>query len=157
MHWTICVSFCGPLILDNLKNQSFSKGLTTFQKLNFSRECWESRAKKTKDSCLEMLSVPVSNKKHFLAPFFLEFQPMRKLLPRRNRYILWNTSHFSNSSVIIINELNVAKCSLVNGFLVSKQTVVLHRWERSKQKFGFIKRVDKGWITTVKDLESSKI
>ena len=25
---------------------------------------------------------------------------------------------------------------------------------RLKQKFGFIKRVDKGWITTVKDLES---
>ena len=24
----------------------------------------------------------------------------------------------------------------------------------TKQKFGFIKRVDKGWITTVKDLES---
>ena len=23
-----------------------------------------------------------------------------------------------------------------------------------EQKFGFIKRVDKGWITTVKDLES---
>ena len=23
-----------------------------------------------------------------------------------------------------------------------------------KQKFGFLKRVDKGWITTVKDLES---
>ena len=39
-------------------------------------------------------------------------------------------------------------------FLVSKETVVLRRWERSKQKFGFIKRVDKGWITTVKDLES---
>ena len=37
-------------------------------------------------------------------------------------------------------------------FLVSKETVVLHRWERSKQKFGFIKRVDKGWITTAKDL-----
>ena len=31
-----------------------------------------------------------------------------------------------------------------NGFLVSKETVVLRRWERSKQKFGFIKRVDKG-------------
>ena len=28
--------------------------------------------------------------------------------------------------------------------LVSKETVVLRRWERSKQKFGFIKRVDKG-------------
>ena len=42
----------------------------------------------------------------------------------------------------------------LNEFLVSKETVVLRRWERSKQKFGFIKRVDKGWITTVKDLES---
>ena len=29
-------------------------------------------------------------------------------------------------------------------FLVSKETVVLRRWERSKQKFAFIKRVDKG-------------
>ena len=25
--------------------------------------------------------------------------------------------------------------------------------QQKKQKFGFIKRVDKGWITTVKDLE----
>ena len=32
----------------------------------------------------------------------------------------------------------------LNEFLVSKETVVLRRWERSKQKFGFIKRVDKG-------------
>ena len=31
----------------------------------------------------------------------------------------------------------------LNRFLVSKETVVLRRWERSKQKFGFIKRVDK--------------
>ena len=30
---------------------------------------------------------------------------------------------------------------------------MLRRWERSKQKFGFIKRVDKDCITTVKDLE----
>ena len=42
----------------------------------------------------------------------------------------------------------------IHKFLVSKETVVLRRWERSKQKFGFIKRVDKGEITTVKDLES---
>ena len=27
---------------------------------------------------------------------------------------------------------------------LAKETVVLRRWERSKQKFGFIKRVDKG-------------
>ena len=32
----------------------------------------------------------------------------------------------------------------INEFLVPKETVVLRRWERSKQKFGFIKRVDKG-------------
>ena len=31
----------------------------------------------------------------------------------------------------------------ISGFLVSKETVVLRRWGRSKQKFGFIKRVDK--------------
>ena len=30
-----------------------------------------------------------------------------------------------------------------DGFLVSKETVVLRRWERWKQNFGFIKRVDK--------------
>ena len=45
---------------------------------------------------------------------------------------------------------------IINEFIVSKETVVLRRWGRSKQKFGFIKRVDKGWITTVKDLESSR-
>ena len=44
---------------------------------------------------------------------------------------------------------------LLNKFLVSKETVVLRWWERSKQRFGFIKRVDKGEITTVKDLEKS--
>ena len=32
---------------------------------------------------------------------------------------------------------------LIIGFLVSKETVVLRRWGRSKQKFGFIKGVDK--------------
>ena len=42
------------------------------------------------------------------------------------------------------------------GFLVSKETVVLRRWGRLKQKFGFIERVDKCWITTVKDLESRR-
>ena len=46
------------------------------------------------------------------------------------------------------------KSVMLSEFLVSKETVVLRRWERSKQKFGFIKWVDKGWITTVKDIES---
>ena len=48
----------------------------------------------------------------------------------------------------------LGKHIMTDKFLVSKETVVLRRWERSKQKFGFIKRVDKGEITTVKDLES---
>ena len=34
--------------------------------------------------------------------------------------------------------------ALANGFLVSKETMVLRRWGRSKPKFGFIKRVDIG-------------
>ena len=42
----------------------------------------------------------------------------------------------------------------MNGFPVSKETLVLRRWERSKQiEFDFIQRVDKGLITTVKGLE----
>ena len=41
-----------------------------------------------------------------------------------------------------------------NKFLNSKETVVQRRWESETWKFGFIKRVDKGRITTVKDLES---
>ena len=39
-------------------------------------------------------------------------------------------------------------------FYVSKETVVLFRRESETWKFGFIKRVEKGRITTVKDLES---
>ena len=34
--------------------------------------------------------------------------------------------------------------------------MVLRRWEGERRKFGFIKRVDKGRITTVKDLESRR-
>ena len=43
---------------------------------------------------------------------------------------------------------------IIVNYYCSKETLVLRRWERSKQKFGFIKRVDNGLITTVKDLES---
>ena len=57
-------------------------------------------------------------------------------------------------AVTVCLSLCLSVCLSVNKFLVSKETVVLRRWERSKQKFGFIKRVDKGEITTVKDLES---
>ena len=39
-------------------------------------------------------------------------------------------------------------------FLVPKETVVLHRWESETCKFVFIRQVDEGRITTVKDLES---
>ena len=39
--------------------------------------------------------------------------------------------------------LNESEARVDFGFLVSKETVLLRRWGRSKQKFGFIKRVDK--------------
>ena len=42
--------------------------------------------------------------------------------------------------------MTLSRVTLQCKFLVSKETVVLRRWERSKQKFGFIKRVDKGEI-----------
>ena len=38
---------------------------------------------------------------------------------------------------------NYYRYNYLHGFLVSKETVVLRWWGRSKQKFGFIKRVDK--------------
>ena len=37
--------------------------------------------------------------------------------------------------------------------LVSKETVVLYWWESETRKVDFIKRVDKGQVTTVKDFE----
>ena len=64
-----------------------------------------------------------------------EFKKLRRLLQRKR--------HFKIQLCLRLR---------VNGFLVSKETVVLRRWDRWKQKFGLIKRVDKGWITTVKDL-----
>ena len=39
---------------------------------------------------------------------------------------------------------DVSSSLTTHGFLVFKETVVLRRWGRSKQKIGFIKRVDKG-------------
>ena len=46
-----------------------------------------------------------------------------------------------------------AKSTYVHKFLVSEETVVLRRQE-SETKIGFIKRVDKSRITSMKDLES---
>ena len=38
--------------------------------------------------------------------------------------------------------------------LIANLVQVKSTGHQTKQKFGFIKRVDKGWITTVKDLKS---
>ena len=43
---------------------------------------------------------------------------------------------------------------MADKFLVSKETVVLRRWESETRKFDNIKRVDKGRITTVKVLQN---
>ena len=44
--------------------------------------------------------------------------------------------------------------AMLKKFLVSKETVLLHQWESETWKFSFVKEVDKGQITTMKDLES---
>ena len=51
--------------------------------------------------------------------------------------------HAQKKSIYYDDEVTLCQESLYE-FLVSKETVVLLRWERSKQKFSFIKRVDKG-------------
>ena len=60
----------------------------------------------------------------------------------------WLDGHVEHwcSPVLPVSDLMDFTKSNVNTkeFLVSKETVVLRRWERSKQKFSFIKRVDKG-------------
>ena len=60
--------------------------------------------------------------------------------------IKFNSGYISRKSTNKYRKLNSShpKMTEINyGFLVSKETVVLRRWGRSKQKFGFIKRVDK--------------
>ena len=46
--------------------------------------------------------------------------------------------------------------SLVNKFLVSKESVVLPQWESETWKLGSIRRVDKGRITAVDNLKSDR-
>jgi len=65
---------------------------------------------------------------------------------------LWSYCHYSGSPPTNLPPPYQTPSTFE--FQVSKETAVLRRWEGSKQKFGFIKRVDKGCITTVKDLES---
>ena len=58
----------------------------------------------------------------------------------------FNSGYICRKSTNKYRKLNSShpKMTEINyGFLVSKETVVLRRWGRSKQKFGFIKRVDK--------------
>ena len=67
-------------------------------------------------------------------------------------FFLFNKFSYSNQSgnfrikkkFSVHSMHSLARVPPLGGFLVSKETVVLRRWERSKQKFGFIKRVDKG-------------
>ena len=62
---------------------------------------------------------------------------------------MWNGT-LEKTKIVLVFMVLILKKKVFTGvyavdeFLVSKETVVLRRWERSKQKFGFIKRVDKG-------------
>ena len=51
-------------------------------------------------------------------------------------------NNFPPNTVSSEEKLSQVVC-FMNKFLVSKETVVLRRWERSKQKFGFINSFDK--------------
>ena len=60
--------------------------------------------------------------------------------------IKFNSGYIFRKSTNKYRKLNSShpKMTEINyGFIVSKETVVLRQWGRSKQKFGFIKRVDK--------------
>ena len=54
----------------------------------------------------------------------------------------------------VITFQEIRRFHKVNKILVSKETMVLRRW-KIETEIDFIKRVDKGRITTVKYLESS--
>ena len=54
----------------------------------------------------------------------------------------WEDISFTIQDAIFEEDEN-EQIDIHYGFLVSKETVVLRRWGRSKLKFGFIKRVDK--------------
>ena len=64
-------------------------------------------------------------------------------IPSNVLWVLLTGDNGGKSSKFLISG-NEQHSVHANGFLVSKETVVLRRWERSKQKFGIIKRVDKG-------------
>ena len=62
--------------------------------------------------------------------------------------VFWWWSRWISCFIIIIIII------IIYTFLVSEQTVQLPWWESETWKFGFIIWVYKGWVTTVKDLES---
>ena len=66
--------------------------------------------------------------------------------------IFFNQGKLIKSTQNILNLVIVKVESLK--YQNSKETVVLRQWESETWKFGFIKRVDKSQITTMKDLES---
>ena len=75
------------------------------------------------------------------------FQQLKNLFAKRAMEMIECSSWCSYFKIIMLLEIiasQVIKHLTNHEFLVSKETVVLCRWERSKQKFGFIKRVDKG-------------
>ena len=65
-----------------------------------------------------------------------------------NVFCLWDTNEDNIKEFVTranhYHDTIKLTAEISNEFLVCKETVVLRRWERSKQKFGFIKRVDKG-------------
>ena len=78
--------------------------------------------------------------------------PGRNRIPIEHRERIFRAFEDEAEDYLLVADTLVVNRSMARGivtqtlagFLVSKETVVLRRWQRSKQKFGFIKRVDKG-------------
>ena len=114
-----------------------------------------------KSSTTDALSLYIKQKVLFDAGSSLKMEPSKK-----NDNLSSICQHFILNGMrlkpFLLAQLNVQFLSPplwravnnLNKLLDYKGTVVLRRWESGKWKLGFIKRVDKSQITTVKDLES---
>ena len=64
------------------------------------------------------------------------------LLPKLNRDLIHSIIYFSSAIIILSETENNHSNIIINGFLVSKKTVVLQFSGRVKQKLFFLKLVD---------------
>ena len=108
------------------------------------------------DNAVIRLQIPA------LVPEIFKFEKCVKYANEMTDDVIQSTQYYIicvNRAILAnmqrsLRSLKLGRVIVLYGFLVSKETMVLRRWEGSKQKSAFIKRADKGWITTVTKLTS---